>query len=111
MRVLCVFNPTIDAGAIRPKPLPPRHTAFKGEVTRIVFGVLRNASTPVTSRDIALELKKQRGLNPADRDLSIIMVKRVCACLRVQKRKGLIENAPIAGGLQGWIVSNEADCP
>jgi hypothetical protein len=58
-----------------------------------------------------MELMRQRGLNPDDRDLSIIMVKRVCACLRVQKRKGLIENAPMAGHLQGWIVSDEDDLP
>jgi hypothetical protein len=97
-----IFNPAVDIGAIRSKPVPPRHAAFKGEVTRIVFKVLREAKGPVSSRDIAKVLMWERGLNSDDRELSVIMVKRVLACLRVQKRKGLIRNAPYAGGLLGW---------
>ncbi len=99
-----IFDPAVDIGRIRAKPVPPRHAAFKGEVTRIVFNTLREAREPVSSRDIALRLMKERGLNPDDRELSVIMVKRICACLRVQKKKGLIRNAPYAGGLQGWEV-------
>jgi hypothetical protein len=97
-----IFNPAIDIGAIRAKPVPPRHAAFKGEVTRVVFKALREAKEPITSRDIALRLMTERGLNPDDRELSIIMVKRVCACLRVQKKKGLTRNAESLGNLQGW---------
>lgn len=97
-----IFNPAIDIGAIRAKPVPPRHAAFKGEVTRVVFKALREAREPITSRDIALRLMNERGLNPDDRELSVIMVKRVCACLRVQKQKGLIRNAESLGNLQGW---------
>lgn len=97
-----IFNPSIDIAAIRSKPVPPRHAAFKGEVTRIVLRSLRHAATPLTSRDIALRLMTERGLNPDDRELSVIMVKRICACLRVQKRKGLVRNAESLGNLQGW---------
>uniref|UniRef100_B0SXQ2 Uncharacterized protein n=1 Tax=Caulobacter sp. (strain K31) TaxID=366602 RepID=B0SXQ2_CAUSK len=97
-----IFNPAVDIGAIRSKPVPPRHAAFKGEVTRVVFKTLREATAPVTSRDIAIRLMNERGLNPDDKELSVIMVKRVCACLRVQKNKGLIRNAESFGNLQGW---------
>jgi hypothetical protein len=97
-----IFNPDIDIQAIRSKPVPPRHAAFKGEVTRIVFKALREAKEPLTSRDIALRLMKERGLNPDDRELSVIMVRRICACLRVQKQKGLVRNAENLGNLQGW---------
>jgi hypothetical protein len=100
-----IFNPAIDIAAIRSKPVPPRHAAFKGEVTRIVFRSLREAGGPLTSRDIALLLMRERGLNPDDRELSVIMVKRICACLRVQKRKGLVRNAVSLGNLQGWELS------
>lgn len=99
-----IFNPDIDIGSIPSKPVPPRHAAFKGEVTRTVFRALREAKQPLTSRDIALILMRERGLNPDDKDLSVIMVKRVCACLRVQKKKGLLRNAPVEGSLQGWEV-------
>jgi len=97
-----IFNPSIDIGAIPSRPAPPRHAAFKGEVSRIVFKTLRTADGPVTSRDIALRLMEERGLNPSDKELSVIMVKRVCACLRVQKRKGLVRNVECFGNLQGW---------
>lgn len=99
-----IFNPTIDIRAIRSKPVPPRHAAFKGEVTRVVLDALREAKTPITSRDIAIRLMHERGLNPDDRELSIIMVKRVCACLRVQRNKGLVQPVAIYGSLQGWEV-------
>jgi len=99
-----IFNPAIDVGAIRPRPVPPRHAAFKGEVTRIVLDTLREADRPVTSRDIALRLMKERGLSPDDRGLSVIMVKRVCACLRVHRQKGLVRPVPTIGSLQGWEV-------
>lgn len=100
-----IFNPSIDIGAIRSKPVPPRHAAFKGEVTRTVFKTLRAADGPITSRDIAMRLMTERGLNPDDRELALIMVKRVCACLRVQKKKGLVRNVASIGNLQGWEVA------
>ncbi len=103
--VIRIFNPSIDIGAIPAKPVPPRHAAFKGEVTRIIFKALRTAKAPLTSREMAKILMAERGLNPDDRDLSVIMVKRVCACLRVQKRKGLVRNAAVEGSLQGWELA------
>ena len=52
-----------------------------------------------------MRLMIERGLNPDDRELALIMVKRVCACLRVQKKKGLVRNVPSVGNLQGWEVA------
>lgn len=99
-----IFNPSIDISSIKSKRVPPRHAAFKGEVTRVVLESLRLADIPLTSRDIALKLMSGRGLSPDDRELSIIMVKRVCACLRVQRMKGLARVVPLIGGLQGWEI-------
>jgi hypothetical protein len=100
-----IFNPAIDIQGIRSKPVPPRHAAFKGEVTRVVLDALREADGPLTSREIARLLMDQRGLNPEDRELMVIMVKRVCACLRVQRRRGLAKTAPLIGNLQGWVAA------
>lgn len=101
-----IFNPNIDIGSIRPKPVPPRHAAFKGEVTRLVLDTLREAAGPVTSRDIALRLMEERGLDSGDRALASIMVKRVCACLRVHRRRGLIRSVASVGNLQGWEIAD-----
>lgn len=100
-----IFDPAIDIAAIRSKPVPPRHAAFKGEVTRLVLDTLREASAPVTSREIALRLMSERGLDSGDAVLCVIMVKRVCASLRAHKIKGLIRSVPSQGNLQGWELA------
>ena len=33
-----MFDPDIDLTEVKPKPMPPRHAAYKGEVARIVLG-------------------------------------------------------------------------
>ena len=38
---LRMFDPDIELDEIRPKPLPPRHHAFKGQVTRSILAMLR----------------------------------------------------------------------
>jgi len=103
-----IFDPAIDISAIRAKPVPPRHAAFKGEVTRIVLRMLREAEGPVTSRQIAERLMQDRGLNQDDREMSVTMVKRVCACLRKHRQAGTIRTGPIDGRLQGWVLSDRS---
>ncbi|MDO9587614.1 MAG: hypothetical protein Q7J13_06735 [Brevundimonas sp.] len=103
--VIRIFNPDIDIGAIRSKPVPPRHSAFKGEVTRVVLKTLRESRIPLTSRDLAMVLMKERGLNPDDRDLALIMVKRFGQCLQTKRRKGLVRVASSVGALQAWEIA------
>lgn len=46
---LWLFVPDIDLSEYRPRPVPPPHAAFKGEVTRIVLETLRKAGRPVST--------------------------------------------------------------
>lgn len=55
-----IFHPDIDLDEIRPKPLPPRHAAFKGEISRFVLGVLRETREALTSKDMALRVMAAR---------------------------------------------------
>jgi hypothetical protein len=48
-----VFDPDLRLEDIKPRPVPPRHQAFKGEISRIVFTTLRNAK--VTSRRVRVQ--------------------------------------------------------
>lgn len=98
-----IFDPQADLAMIAPKAYPPRHAAFRGEMMRFVMGALRIAEEPVTSRDIALEVMKGRGLNPDDAELSITIRKRVGACLYKLKQQGVAREVPIAGELKGWL--------
>lgn len=87
-----LFDPDIDLEDISPKPLPPRHSAFKGEITRIVLETLRAADKPLTAQDIAKYVMAERGLNTADKRLVKLMGKRVGACLRHWRAKGIINS-------------------
>ncbi len=48
-----IFDPELELTNIRPKPVPPRHQAFKGEIARIVFTPLRNAKVKLRTQDVA----------------------------------------------------------
>lgn len=48
-----IFDPSIELQEIKARPVPPKHQASKGEVTRIVLATLRNAKRPLTTAEIA----------------------------------------------------------
>ncbi len=46
------FKPDYQVEAIRPKPFrPPKDWANRGQMTRIILSVLRQAAEPLTTRD------------------------------------------------------------
>ena len=99
---LRIFDPDIDVCDIESRPVPPRHQAFRGEVTRIVQSVLRKANDYVTSTEIALVMMEKRNLPLDDRSLITLMTKRVSACLTKMRTKGLIEKKILETGRAGW---------
>ena len=101
-----IFDPNADIGAIHPKQYPPRHAAFRGEMMRHVMGALRLARAPVTTRDIALVVMKARGLKSEDAELLVTIRKRVGACMWKLKQAGHVREAPMAGELKAWVLSN-----
>jgi hypothetical protein len=48
-----IFDPSIELQEIKARPVPPKHHAFRGQVTRIVLTTLRNAKKPLTSSHAA----------------------------------------------------------
>ncbi len=99
---LRIFDPEIDATGIKPKPVAVAHHAFRGEITRLVLDTLRAANGPVTSRDLALKVMAGRGLPTGDKALERLMIKRVGACMRTLRRKGLVKEEMIAGRFMSW---------
>ena len=87
-----LFKPDIDLEEIRPQPVPPRHAALKGEISRMVMDTLRQSHRPLTTRDLAQHVMAERGLNTADKRLVKLVGKRVGACLRHQRAKGLLRS-------------------
>ena len=99
-----LFKPDIDLEDIRPKPLPPRHSAFRGEVARVVLGALRQSDEPLSSHDLALHVMAERGLNTADKGLVKTMQKRVGSCLRWHRAKGALRSAEGPDGFLLWEI-------
>jgi hypothetical protein len=99
-----LFQPDIDLEEIRPKPLPPRHTAFKGEVQRIVLGALRDTGIALTTKDITIRVMSERNLNLNDKKLVRIVSKRVGACLKHHRNKGLVRSERRGAGM-AWEIA------
>lgn len=87
-----LFDPDVDLQEIKPKPLPPRHQAHQGEPTRIVLSALRQPDTLLTTSKLAQNVMAERGLNTADSRLIRTISKRVGACLRHHRAKGLVRS-------------------
>jgi hypothetical protein len=65
--VILQFDPAHDVEGIKPKAFrPPEDWARRGEMTRTVLSILRQAAEPMTTRDIALEMLVSRALNKDD---------------------------------------------
>lgn len=101
---LRMFVPDIELDEIKPKPLPPRHRAFKGQVTRSILAMLRKEGA-MDARAITLRLMAERELNVNDADLQKAFHKRIGAALRNLRDRTLVESEQGKGQLLVWSVS------
>jgi hypothetical protein len=99
-----LFDPNADLEDIKPK-LPPRHMAFKGEVSRLVLNALRKAGKPVPVSDLTLTVLAGRGLNPDDKPFVRVLSRRVGACLRNLRKKKLVRITRAPGSLGLWEIA------
>jgi hypothetical protein len=102
---LRLFKPDIDLAEIKPKPLPPRAAAYKGEVARIVLGTLRSSPEPLTTEQLAEHVMAERNLNAADKRMLCTVSKRVGACLRHYRNKGVLRSERAVGGRVMWAAA------
>lgn len=104
---LRMFVPDIELEEIKPKPLPPRHRAFKGQVTRSILAMLRKEG-PMDAKAITLRLMAERELNVNDSGLQKAMHKRIGAALRNLRERTLVSSEQGKGGLLVWFVPKNA---
>jgi hypothetical protein len=103
--VILQFDPQHDVEGIKPKAFrPPEDWAHRGEMTRTVLSILRQAVEPMTTRDIALEMLVTRALNSDDQKLLALMVKRVGVALRIQRNNGIVRSTNGPGQFMLWEV-------
>ena len=64
-----LFDPNIRPNDIRPKQPRERNTWFRpGECLRLIYDELREATQPVTTRELAERIMRVKAIPPADND-------------------------------------------
>ena len=78
-------------------------------MSRIILSVLRQASEPLTTRDIALQLLVERALDKSDQRLLLLMTRRVGVALRGQRENRVVRCDQGPGAvhfvMEGMLVS------
>lgn len=83
-----LFDPSADTAAAI-KRYATKHRAKKGQMRRFVLDRLKEATEPITSLDIAEAWIADRGLR-ADHGTTVMIRKRVGACLTTLQAQGVI---------------------
>ena len=91
--VIRMFSPEIDLAVVRVRPRPKRHIAFRGEVSRLILTLLRDAPEPLPTREVVRRVMETRELNQADRALYDSVRDRVGASLRGMRSRGRIASS------------------
>jgi hypothetical protein len=100
------FEPDFKVESIAPKAFrPPADWSNRGEMTRICLSILRQATEPLTSRDIALELLIARAMDKSDQRLLRVMRSRVATALRLQRDKGVVRSIQGPGQYNVWEIA------
>jgi len=97
-----LFQPDMEIGIVRVRPTPRRHTAFRGESSRMILNMLREADGPMATRDIVLAVMNTRGLNATDKPMAETMRQRVTSSLRGMRERGSVASGDGKGASLLW---------
>lgn len=91
-----------DADAIpgAPKRFPAFAPAFKGEISRLVRIALRDATGPLTTREIAVSVVEARGLNASDKATFEAIRGRVGVALKRMKQRGGVRGVQVSQSIE-----------
>ncbi|HTQ35053.1 MAG TPA: hypothetical protein VMI30_12850 [Stellaceae bacterium] len=86
-----IFDPAYNVEAIKPKaPTAPHGVSFRGEFVRLILDMMREAKGPVTTKEIALHVMRQRGINTADVATLALFNRRTRALLYHYQERGVV---------------------
>lgn len=104
--VIRQFDPDYDLASIRSKRPRGPDVARPREMSRFVLGVLRDATAPVPTPDIAARFMAQRDMDGQDRKLAERITKRIVSALRHQGQKGTVRSQPGPGRVLLWEIAH-----
>ena len=100
-RTLTVLGYKGDLDAAMPRQ--KREVIFgRGELSKAIYGELRTATGPLSSRDIAREIVALRGEDARDRKYLSDLTKRVSKALRAMREEGHVKSVADAKGNLRW---------
>ena len=103
---LRLVAPDMEVEAIRPKAFrPPEDWSKRGQMSRLVLSILRQAKEPLTTREIAAQMLLERAMDAEDAKILRVMTKRVATALRDQRDKGRTISIEGPGNYQLWEVA------
>ncbi len=95
--VIRQFDPDYDLGSIRAKRPRGPDVAGRGEMSRFIMKVLREATEPVATHDVVRRLMAERGQDAEDCRLVKLTMKRVGMAFSRQKAAGTVRAIQGAG--------------
>jgi hypothetical protein len=104
-RTLRIIAPDMEVEAIRPKAFrPPDDWSKRGQMSRLVLSILRQAREPLTSREIAAQMLLEPAMDAEDVKMLRVMTKRVSTALRDQRDRGTVKSEQGPGTYALWEV-------
>ena len=104
-----LFDPESAIGIVRVRPVPRRHQAIRGESSRLILAMPRDAQAPMATRDLVFRVMQARGLNAADRAMAHTMGLRVGASLRGLRQRGVLMSSQSKGQSMNWWLAGACD--
>jgi hypothetical protein len=106
-----MFDADYPIDTIKPKGL--RHSSgdweTRGELMRLILSILRNSTTPMSARDIALEVMTLKQMDTSNYNAVLSMRERVGRALRKKRTIGLLCSRKGEEGLPVlWELSKKA---
>ena len=101
-----LFDPDADIERIRLNRYATKQRAPKGHLKRFVLGQFREATAPISSRQITEAWIADRGLQP-DEATFVILRKRIGACIQSVRTYGTIVEAGDDGEYKTWTLRRD----
>jgi hypothetical protein len=103
--VIRQFDPDYNLASIRGKRPRNREAARRGETSRAVLGLLREAKTPISTAEVVERMMAQRGVDTDDRQAVKLMLKRTGTTLARQEKQGTVRSVREPGQAVEWEVT------
>jgi hypothetical protein len=100
-----LFEPEMDLNAVRVRPTPRRYQVSRGDNSKLILSLLREAGGPLSHRELTVKVMEHRGLNLADKELAQTIRCRVGASLRGLRSRGTLASGTGRGsGMKWWVA-------